>query len=78
VGSFTGVLSYTIKRVTVNLGGGWLQQWINNSFTMGTQNSRTHYSDLLLNMSVNWKKYSIGFSQDVNAPGINYLLPCTG
>jgi hypothetical protein len=37
----TGVLSYTIKRVTINMGGGWLQQWINNSFTMGTQNSRT-------------------------------------
>lgn len=71
----SGTLSYKINSVNVNAGLGWSQQWINNSFTGGLQNSKLYYSDLLLSLSVNWKRFSVGFSQDVNAPGINSLIP---
>ncbi|SJZ35983.1 outer membrane beta-barrel protein [Sediminibacterium ginsengisoli] len=73
-GQAGGVLSYRINNVNLNAGVGWLQQWINNSFTGGA-GSRLYYSNVLLNLSVNWKRFSVGFSQDVNAPGINFLLP---
>jgi hypothetical protein len=70
-----GTLSYRINKVTLNAGASWLQQWINNGFTGGAQNSNQYYSDILLSLSLNWKRLSIGFGQDVNPPGINYLLP---
>lgn len=71
----SGVLSYRINTVTINAGAGLLQQWINNRFTGASQNSKPYYSDVLLNLSVNWKRFSVGFSQDVNPPGINNLIP---
>ncbi|SJZ33051.1 TonB-dependent receptor [Sediminibacterium ginsengisoli] len=69
-------LSYKLNKVTLNTGFTWLQQWINNSFSIlpGT-NSRNHYSDLLLGVSLNWKRFSFGFSQDVFAPSISYMAP---
>ncbi|MES2374591.1 MAG: outer membrane beta-barrel protein [Bacteroidota bacterium] len=69
------VASYKINSVTVNIGTTWLQQWINNSFSMAGQSNKQYYSNLLLGVSANWKRFSIGFSQDVIAPGINYLIP---
>lgn len=71
----SGTLSYRINKVNLNAGAAWLQQWINNGFTGGAQNSNQYYSDILLSLSLNWKRLSIGFGQDVNPPGINYLLP---
>lgn len=74
-GSASGVLSYKIGNVTLNAGGSWLHQWINNGFTGAVGNSNKHYADLLATISVNWKRFSIGFDQDVNPPGISYLIP---
>ena len=68
-------LSYKIGKVTVNAGASWLQQWINNGFSSSSKNTQTYYSNLLGSLSLNYKKISVGFSQDVNAPYINYLIP---
>ncbi|MBV9987339.1 MAG: outer membrane beta-barrel protein [Chitinophagaceae bacterium] len=73
--SSSGVFSYRIGQVNLNAGAAFLQQWINNHFTGATKDSKQYYSDILFNLSVNWKKISLGFNQDVNAPGINYLIP---
>lgn len=67
---------YKINKVTVNLGTNWALQWINNNFTSkANASSQQHYSNLLMNMSINWKRYNFNFSQDVSAPFINYLNP---
>ncbi len=73
--STAAILSYKIGNVTVNAGGAWLQQWINNGFTNKLLSNHRYYSNLLANISINYKKISLGFSQEVNPPSINYMIP---
>jgi hypothetical protein len=69
-------IGYKIKKVTINVTLSWLQQWINNSFGVGSFiNSSQYYSNFLPNISVNWKRFNFSFSQDVNAPYIGYMTP---
>jgi hypothetical protein len=69
------VISYKVNAVTFNAGVTWLQQWVNNSFSAVNQSNKQYYSNLLFGLSANWKRFNIGFSQDVVPPGINYLTP---
>ncbi|MDB5209501.1 MAG: TonB-dependent receptor [Sediminibacterium sp.] len=73
--SNNAALGFKIKSVNLTVGATWLQQWINNGFKLAAQNNHFYYSNLLLNINVNWKKFSASFSQDIIAPGIGYLLP---
>lgn len=70
-----GVLSYRINGVNINAGIGWLQQWVSNSFTAAVGNQQVRYANILPTFSVNWKRFSISYGQDVNPPGIRTLLP---
>jgi len=68
--------SYRINKVMVNLGGNLFEQWINNNYAKGTP-GRLHYSNLLFNTGLAWKRVYINISQNTNVPSINYFNPVT-
>lgn len=69
--------SYKISKiVTFNFAANWLQQWINNSFGVGTSaNSKQYYSNLLPSASINWRRNNLSFYQDVSAPSVRSMTP---
>jgi hypothetical protein len=68
-------MGYTLNKVTVNIGAGWLQQWLDNRFSRLGDGSNRYYSNILVNSSINWKRFNLSYSQDVVAPAISYLIP---
>ncbi len=70
-------MSYRINKVSLNFGATQMEQWINNSYAKGSANSKLHYSNLLFNTGLNWKRVNVNISQDVSAPSISYMNPVT-
>ncbi len=68
--------SYRINKVRVNFGGNLFEQWINNNYAKGTPSS-LHYSNLLFNTGLTWKRVYMNISQNTFAPSISYLNPVT-
>jgi Outer membrane protein beta-barrel family len=68
-------LSYKINKVTFTFGAALLAQNINNDFTSNAISINQKLVNILPNARVQWKKFTLQYSMNVQAPPINFLNP---
>jgi hypothetical protein len=68
-------LSYKINKVTLTLGAAVLAQNIQNDFSNNTISINQKLVNIVPNARVQWKKFTLQYSMNVQAPSINYLNP---
>src|SRR5690606_24384250 len=52
-----------------------LWQDIHNSYAKSSANADMYLLDVMPNFSINWKRLSLRYSENVNAPSIEYMNP---
>jgi hypothetical protein len=74
VTSYLG-LSYKLKGFSFSAGLAGLWQDINNQFRNIQHPINTNLFNIVPSANIQWKQLSGNYSLNINAPGINYLLP---
>jgi len=68
-------LTYRYKKITVSATVNALKQHIENEFRNIKDPLKTNLFDILPSASFQWKQLSVNYSQNVQAPGIQFLIP---
>ncbi|WP_183575888.1 outer membrane beta-barrel protein [Mucilaginibacter sp. X5P1] len=68
---------YMVNGINVNIGFIAQSQQINNQFNMAVPDLDQHFNYLFPSVSINIKKFSLNYNEDVRQPSINQLQPIT-
>lgn len=71
--STIATLSYKIKSLTITSGASLLKQNIKNTFNNGSKNIEQKLSNIVPNIMIQWKEFTLRYNMDVVAPNIQYL-----
>lgn len=71
----TVAFTYRIKAVNLTAGANALWQDIENVFRKTTSPVNMRLFDIMPSFNINWKRLSVHYSQNVNAPAIAYMNP---
>lgn len=73
--SSTLALTYKFKNLNFTAGMNALYQDIRNNFVKSDLSPDMTLFDILPNFSISWKKFSVRYMENVQAPAINYMNP---
>ncbi len=75
ISSSTVAFTYKLKSLNLTAGGNAIYQDIRNRFSKVSAGNDLSLFNILPTFSVSWKKFSLRYSERVNAPSINYMNP---